>query len=90
VLILKRVKVLCFDTLLQVLILKELEGAMINAQNLPAARRPKPCLRGAPLLVDDLISKKKKRERTPAVKAQILTGFIIAGGSRYVKGILKE
>ncbi len=46
-----------------------------------------PCLGGAPLLVDDLISKKKKRERTPAVKAQILTRPIIAGG---LQGILKE
>jgi hypothetical protein len=40
--------------------------------------------------VDDLISKKKKRERIPAVKAQTLTKPIIAGGLRYVKGILKE
>src|SRR6266849_6651991 len=34
VFILKVVKVLCFDTLLQVLILKELEGSIIPSQNL--------------------------------------------------------
>jgi len=34
------------------------------------------------LLGDDLSSEKKKRERAPAVKAQILTGLMIAEGLR--------
>ena len=81
-LILKGVKIICFDTLSQVLILKELERNIIHAQKL--AHLPVAHCTGAFAmamlfsLVWSQSLKKKKRGRAPAGKAQISTRFMIA------------
>ena len=89
-LILKGVKVICFDTLLQVLILKELEGNITRGQSpahLPVAHCAGAICGGDALLLGyDPVSEKKKREKAPAGKAQIFTRFMIAEGLRQVKG----
>jgi hypothetical protein len=81
VLILKIVKVLCFDTLLQVLILKGVRSKHNSRAKLalfPSARCPGAVMAGTIFSWDELGSEKKKRERAPAGKAQILTRLMIA------------
>jgi len=78
VFIIKGDNVLCFDTLLQVLILKELEGSIIPSQNLRSCLSL--CMRRILPWGTLLIPEKKKREKAPAVEAQIFTRFIIAEG----------
>jgi hypothetical protein len=94
VLILKIVKVLCFDTLLQVLILKGVRSKHSSwtklALLLVARCSGAVCGEDGLLLGDDLVAEKKKRERAPAGKAQILTRLMIAEGLRLVKGRIKR
>jgi hypothetical protein len=79
VFILKIVKVLCFDTLLQVFILKVLRATRIGPHG---ARKV--------FVRANLALKAKKREITPAVEAQISTAHMIIGKSRLVKVIRLE
>ena len=76
----------CFDTLLQVLILKGVRSKHNSRRKLAfslVARCPGALSGGDALLLgDDLVPEKKKRERAPAGKAQIFTRFMIVKGLR--------